>query len=191
MALRLISPPTALPVSLADAKAHLKVEHGADDALIAVLIGAAARAAEQQLNRALMSQTWQLIIDAFPAAEIRLPMPRVQQIVSIQYVDAAGTLQSLAPTAYRLDADFLPGWALLSVGGTWPATREQANAVQITFVSGYGNDPADVPPDVRLWVLLHVGTAYANRESIAAGLAMNELPGRFADGLLDAQRLYW
>ena len=146
MSLRLITPATALPVSLATAKQQMNLEHSEHDELITLMIRAAAANAEQQLNRALMSQTWQLLIDAFPAAEIRLARPRVQAITSIVYVNTAGADVTLNPSLYTLDADLLPGWVLPALGTTWPATREQANAVRVTFVSGYGNDAASVPP---------------------------------------------
>jgi len=191
MSLRLITGPTALPVSLATAKLHLKVQHSADDELITLMVKAAARAAEQQLNRALMTQTWQLVVDAFPAAEFRLEKPRVQAISSITYVDPAGTQQTLGADAYTLDADLLPGWVLPALGTSWPATREQANAVRVTFVAGYGSDPTALPEDVRAWVLLQLGASYRNREAFAAGISVSELPNRFHDALLDAERLYW
>lgn len=191
MSLRLITPATALPVSLATAKQHLRVEHSEDDALITSMIRAAARTAEQQMCRALMSQTWQLLIDEFPAAEIRLERPRVQSITSIVYVNTAGTDITLNPSLYTLDADLLPGWVLPALGTTWPATREQANAVRVTFVAGYGDTAAAVPDDVAAWLLLQVGALYRNREAFGQGLTVVELPGRFADALLDAQRLYW
>ena len=191
MSLRLITPSTALPVSLATAKQQMNLEHSEHDELITLMIRAAAANAEQQLNRALMSQTWQLLIDAFPAAEIRLARPRVQAITSIVYVNTAGADVTLNPSLYTLDADLLPGWVLPALGTTWPATREQANAVRVTFVSGYGNDAASVPPEVTQWLLQQVAAMYRNREAFAQGLTVAELPGRFVDGLLDAQRLYW
>jgi uncharacterized phiE125 gp8 family phage protein len=178
-------------VSLETAKPHLKVQHAAEDDLITLMIKAAARAAEQLLNRALMTQTWQLVVDAFPPAEFRLERPRVQSISSITYVDTAGAEQTLGADAYTLDADLLPGWVLPALGTTWPATREQANAVRVTFVTGYGSEPAAVPEDVRAWILMHLGATYRNREAFAAGISVAELPGRFHDALLDGERLYW
>lgn len=191
MSLRLITGPAALPVSLDTAKLHLKVQHAADDELITLMIKAAAKAAEQKLNRLLMTQTWQLAVDAFPPGEIVLERPRVQAISGITYVDAAGTEQTLGADAYTLDADVLPGWVLPALGTTWPATRDQANAVRVTFVTGYGSDPAAVPEDVRTWLLLQLGALYRNREAFAAGISVAELPNRFHDALLDAERLYW
>jgi uncharacterized phiE125 gp8 family phage protein len=191
MSLRLITGPTALPVSLETAKQHLKVQHAADDELITLMLRAAASGAEQLLNRALMTQTWQLIVDAFPTAEFRLERPRVQSISSITYIDPAGAQQTLGADAYTLDPDLLPGWVLPALGTNWPATRDQANAVRVTFVTGYGSDPTAVPETVRAWILLHLGASYRNREAFAAGSSVAELPGRFHDALLDSERLYW
>lgn len=190
-ALRLITPASALPVSLADAKAQLKVAHDAEDALITLMIKAAARVAEQQLNRALMAQTWELIVDAFPAAELRLERPRVLTVDAVTYVDATGAEQTLSADAYTLDADLTPGWLLPALNTTWPATREQANAVRVRFTSGYGSTAADVPEDVRVWLLMHVAAAYRHREAFTAGISVVEHPARFHAGLLDAERLYW
>lgn len=191
MSLRLIAPPTALPVSLADAKQHLRVEHDADDALITLMLQAAARTAEQRLNRALMTQTWDLVLDAFPVAEIRLPRPLVQTVDELVYVDTEGAEQTMVASAYVLDPDLTPGWVLPALNTTWPATRDQSNAVRVRFTSGYGSDPSDLPEGVRLWILMHVAAAYRNREAFATGVSVNELPNRYVDGLLDAEVLYW
>ena len=146
--LRPLNPPTALPVSLATAKLHCKVEHSADDALITAMIRAAARSAEQQLNRALMEQPWLCSLDEFPATGIVLGKPRVIAITSIIYTNPAGTDITLPGSAYTLDADALPGLVLPALGTTWPATRAQPNAVRVTFTAGYGADAAAVPDDV-------------------------------------------
>jgi uncharacterized phiE125 gp8 family phage protein len=189
--LRPLNPPTALPVSLATAKLHCKVDHSADDALITSMIRAAARSAEQQLNRALMEQQWLCSLDEFPATGIVLGKPRVIAIASIIYTNPAGTDVTLPGSAYTLDADALPGLVLPALGTTWPATSAQPNAVRVTFTAGYGADAAAVPDDVAVWLLLQVATLYRNREAFTQGVSVAELPGRFADGLLDAQRLYW
>lgn len=190
MSLRLIAPPTTLPVSLADAKLHLKVDHSDDDALITLMLKAAGRSAEQELNRALMSQTWELRLDAFPSAEIEVAKPRVLSVSAVAYTDAAGVEQTLSPSLYTLDPDMPPGWLLPALGTSWPDTRDQANAVRITFVAGYGSTPESLPEDVRVWILLHLAATYRNREAFSAGVSVAELPGRFFPALLDAQRYY-
>lgn len=189
MALKLIAAPTTLAVDLADAKTQLRVDGTDENALITLLIAAATRAAEQELGRCIMLQTWELVIDAFPADEIRLEKPAVLGIESIIYTDTAGAQQTLDSGAYTLDPDVLPGYVLPAVDTSWPATADVANAVRVRFTAGYGNTPASVPENVRLWILMHVSTAYRMREAVAAG-AVGEIPGRFFPGLLDAERVY-
>ena len=71
MPLNLITPPAVEPVTLADAKAHLKVDTTDDDALITALITAARARAEWHTGRALITQSWTLWLDAWPAERHR------------------------------------------------------------------------------------------------------------------------
>jgi uncharacterized phiE125 gp8 family phage protein len=191
MSLRIITPPTALPVSLEAAKAQVNLQHNLHDDVITRMILAAAGVAEQELNRKLMSQTWQLLIDEFPPHEIEIRCPRVQNITSIVYTDPDGVDQTLSTSAYSLDADLMPGYVLPALGASWPATLKKANAVRVTFVAGYGSTADAVPKTVQEWVLVRVATAYYNREAFLAGISVAELPGRHVDQHLDAERLYW
>lgn len=186
MPLILITEPTAEPVTLAEAKAHCRVEVADDDALIGVLIGAAREQVEHILGRALMTQTWERVLDAFPAGAIELGMPPVQSITSIKYLDAAGAEQTLAPSAYALDADSLPGWALPDADTDWPDTQAVANAVRVRFAAGYASAAA-VPDSIKQWILIHVGYWYGNREA-AAAVEMKRLP--YVDCLLDRWRVW-
>ena len=68
MTLKLITAPAAEPVLLADAKLHLRVDHIADDDLITSLITAAREAAEHLTGRALITQTWERVLGAFPSS---------------------------------------------------------------------------------------------------------------------------
>lgn len=188
MSLKLITAPAAEPILLATAKAHLRVDHSSDDALITSLITAARLAAEDRLGRRLINQTWELVIDAFPSAEIKVGVLPVVSITSVKYIDAAGAEITLASDQYTLDADTLPGWLLPAYGVDWPATRDVANAVRVRFVCGYGADGTAVPQPIIQWMLLTIGTLYAHREAVVAG-QMAEVPRTFVDGLLDPYRL--
>ena len=90
MSLKLITAPTVLPISVADIKVDLKETGTARDTQIARLIASATERAEHELGRALLDQEWELIIDAFPVAEIELAMPKVLSITSVKYLDQAG-----------------------------------------------------------------------------------------------------
>lgn len=66
MPLQLISPPAEEPLSLAEAKLHLRVDFSDEDALISALISAARQAAETITARQLVTARWKYILDAFP-----------------------------------------------------------------------------------------------------------------------------
>lgn len=188
MSLTLVQAPALEPVSLALAKTHCRIDGTEFDTLLPAWITAARQRAEHELGRALITQTWLLTLDAFPAAEIELPKPRVLAIESVMYLDAAGAEQTLAPAAYALDSYTLPGW--LFPTDSWPATYDGANAVRVRFTAGYGPAAADVPSQVVAWMLLQIGAMHRHASAVAVGAAVAELPGRFVDGMLDAERVY-
>lgn len=165
MALTLVTPPAEEPISLADAKAHLRVEHTDDDALIALYITAARQTVDGKdgwLGRALVTQTWDVSLDAFPSGEIELPLQPLQSVASVTYDDVDGAAQTLDPAGYTFDPT---GWIVAGSSG-WPATLSAINAVRARFVAGYGA-AADVPAPIRAALLLMVGHLYANREAPA------------------------
>jgi uncharacterized phiE125 gp8 family phage protein len=189
VSLVLITPPTEEPVTLAEARLQCKADGTEEDALLTLYIASARRTAEHLTGRVFCTQTWEARMDAFPPAEIELPKPTVQSIVSLKYTDADGLEQTIDPGNYALDAAQLPGWALPAVGFAWPATQGIANAVRVRFVAGYGNAAA-VPHNIKQWMLLQIAAAFRNREAFASGISANELPNRWVDGLLDSERTY-
>lgn len=186
MTLQLITAPAAEPVTLAEAKLHLRVDTADEDALIGSLIAAARQRAEHELRRSLVTQTWERVLDAFPGAEIELGMGPVQSVTSILYADAAGITQTLASSAYVLDNVREPGWVLPAAGLAWPETAATVNAVRVRYVAGYGN-AATVPSGIKQWMLLQIGAMYENRESVAMG---SVTPMPFVSGLLDPWRVH-
>ena len=166
MSLKLITAPTVLPISVADIKVDLKETGTARDTQIARLIASATERAEHELGRALLDQEWELIIDAFPVAEIELAMPKVLSITSVKYLDQAGAEQTLASNAYTLDADKLPGYLFPALNTSWPNTQAVANAVRVRFRCGYGVAAAAVPPSIIDWIVVQVATAYDNPDAV-------------------------
>lgn len=183
MGIRITVAPSVEPVTLAEAKLHLRVDTSDEDALIGRLISAAREQAEQELDRAVAPQTLQLLLDEFPSGAILLPRGPVTGITSLQYVDAAGTLQTIASTNYALDDAQIDAWLLPAYGYEWPATRDEANAVRVTYAAGWASCPAAV----KQWILLAVGTLYASRE---ADTDRPALPQGFASRLLDRHRVH-
>jgi uncharacterized phiE125 gp8 family phage protein len=183
----------AEPVSLEEAKAHLRVNGAIDDAYIGALITAARTDAENRLQRSLTETTWRVTLDYFPE-EIMLPMPQALEVITVQYIDDAGNLQTADPLTYSLDSVREPAWIVPNYGEDWPATRDQINAVRVTYKAGYllggtnEQQRAAVPAPIRQWMFLAIGRMYEFREASLQGQAVHDL--QFADGLLDTYRVF-
>lgn len=191
MPIRLITPPAAEPVTLTEAKAHLRVDHSADDVLISSMIEASRVYCEQFTARAFVTQTWEMVIDQFPPNDLMIPLPPLQSVTSIKYDDGGGVEQTLGATEYEVDTVSQPGW-IVPVTTGWPSSIWQGiNSVRIRFVAGYdpGTDSpidlaANVPQSLKAAILLHVGQLYDQREDIVVGTIVNRVPSGGIENLL-------
>jgi len=170
MSIRVTSPPGVEPLSIAEARDHLRYEDDDCDEEILGLIEAARQKIEEWEWRAHVTQTIQLTIDAFPCDVIWVPRPRLQRVTSpIVYVDGDGATQTLAADQYQVDTRSEPGRIRPAYGLAWPATRDQFAAVTITYVAGYGDDAGDVPQRTKQAIKLMLGHLWRNREAVGAG----------------------
>ena len=171
--------PAATPVSLAEVKDHLRVEHNEDDALITLYLGAAVAhldGDEGILGRALVTQTWDQTIDDFPHGDdLALMLAGVQSVTSITYRDMSGATQTFPAESYMLRHRHGLTWVHLKDDYTWPETDDEPGAVTVRFVAGYG-DAAAVPAALKAAMLLHVGHMYENREPVIIGQSVASLP---------------
>ncbi len=196
------TPPTVEPITLAEAKQHLRVTFTDEDAAIQGYIRAARRNLERVYNRAFITQSLVLGLDLFArsswlseplwgwqpavwaaglsvwwsALELR---PPVQSITSVTYLDPSGVTQTLASSEYSFDpgAEATPGRIYPALNKTWPAVALVPNAIQIEYVAGF-TKPELVPDDWKSAVKLYVGHLYENREQVVvdARVAAIELP---------------
>lgn len=170
--------PLVAPVSLTEAKAHLRVDHDTEDDLITSLVDVALAGIEgpNGIGLALVTQTWRMRFDGGFPIPIVLPLGPVQSVASITYVDTDGDTQTLAADQYVLSEDRSPAVIDRAYAVSWPAVRRQLSAVTVTFVAGFGDTPSDVPADLRHAMLLMVGHLYHQREAVIAGPFASELP---------------
>lgn len=162
--------------------------YSAEDTLLAALIQAAREYVEDYQNRALCTQTWELVLDSWPVRDyVELPKPPLQSVTSIKYKDSAGTESTWADTNYIVDPDSFLGRVVLADGISWPtATLYPAGGIRIQFVAGYGL-AADVPQTTRQAMLLLIGHLYENREA-GTDRALTEIPFG-VKSLLDMNRV--
>ena len=166
--------PSVEPVSLAEAKEHLRVIHDDDDAYIELLITAARAYVEEHSARALCTQTITLKLPRFPA-RIELPRPPLASVTSITYVDGDGTTQTLSSSNYRVSTSGEPGFIDPAYNISWPTTRDIADAVTVVYVAGYGAAAA-VPSLVKQAIKLMVAHLYETREPVNVGNIVTEIP---------------
>lgn len=172
-----VTPPSEEPATTAEAKAHLRVDSNSEDTLIGSLVTAARQYVEGATGRALVTQTLRTKLDDFPDSDdaIRLPRAPVQSVSSVTYLDEDGASQTFASSDYVTLLDLEPAEIALKADASWPATAMQRGAVTVTYVAGYGAASA-VPQAVKHAILLLVGHWYANREAVAPGQGVSEVP---------------
>ncbi len=171
MPLKLKTPPTSCPVSLTEAKAHLRYTSDSLDTYIDTLIKAATEQVEIDTKRSLMPQVWQDIRGGFPAgAELEIPRPPLVQVVSVKYYDTENALQTLAASVYEEDIDSAPGKLTLAYGQVWPSTYPRSDAVKIEYGAGYANAAA-VPDSLKMAILHIVAHLFANGRPPSATFA--------------------
>lgn len=194
MGLKRVIGPAIEPVTLAEAKAHLRVDHDDDDALISSLIQAAREHAERFLGRALIEQTWELYLDAFPeTGPIELAICPVIDVIGVFYGDDSPETE-LAPSAYKVDTASEPARIALIGGGAWPAVTDGQNVVRVRFTAGYSPEDespqgASVPEKFKAAIKIALGTLYEHRESVVVGAPVAEMPFAF-EALLKPDRLH-
>jgi len=175
MGLTISTPAATFPITLDDAKVHLRIVDSAEDVYLETLLDVATEYAQDTTGRQLVDATYAHTLDWFPA-EIRLPRPPLDSVTSITYKDSSNVTQTLASSVYTVIADDLnEGRVVEAINQTWPATADVPNAVTITYVAGYGA-AADVPATFKQAILLMLADLFEHRESVVTGLAVNRIP---------------
>lgn len=192
MTYKVITPPQSEPITLEDARLHLRLgsDETSEDALITTWITVAREYAEHYTGRALVPQTLEQALDAFPCCfgAILLDMPPVTQVASIEYDDLNGQAQTLDTARWHFSDYGAARTVSLTYGSWWPPTRPQADAVRIRFTAGY-----ETPPQaVRAALLLIVGHLFENRQDVLVsdGRAVAIEVPKAADALLDTVKAY-
>lgn len=169
-ALTLIAAATERPVSLAEAKLHLKLDAGDEDALVEALLEAATAACRAFTGRELTQQTWRLTLDRTPDGPLALPRPPLVSITSVIAYDDADQAATLAAANYLVDRDSVPGRIVLRRGASWPTIGRVANGLEVVFVAGHGAHARDVPAPLRQGILVLVAHGYERREPMAGDM---------------------
>lgn len=161
--------PTTTVLKLTEVKAHLNITHDDEDSYLNGLIATATAMVDGPagIGIALLTQTYRASADGLSTV-FEIPLTPVQNVVSITYLDTAGDAQQVED--FRVDTDAKPARVYLKA----PVTNALAGSVKVTFTSGFGDVPADVPQDLRHALLMLVTMLYDHRNGLAPSI--EELP---------------
>ncbi|SIP94288.1 phage conserved hypothetical protein, phiE125 gp8 family [Rhizobium sp. RU35A] len=172
----LTEPPLAEPVTLAEVKAHLRIDHADEDALLAGLIQVARLHLERETGLCLLVQGWRLCLDDWPDdGVVQIVRAPVRTIEAVSVYDGLGQVVHPALTGHVLDANRQPARLWLS---SRPLPGRAINGIEIDFTAGFGETGAEVPASLIRAILLHVAHMHAFRGVVA----LDEQPAGVPDG---------
>lgn len=171
MAVKVVTPPDAEPISLEEAKSFLHgIDYDDQDANISAFIQSARLKLEKRCGRAIAQQEFEITLPTF-GETIEL-MPPVTSVESVKYIDSSGDEQTIDAADYELIDDELTPYIFPLVD--WPTDiAKRPNAVRIRFIAG--NEPEEVPEDLKQAIRLLVGSAFEMRQSEMLGPTRQEL----------------
>lgn len=174
MSAYLLTAPAVEPLSLAAAKAFLRVEHDADDAIIASLVSAARNHVEALTRNALIVQTWRLALDRWPDSGRIVPrIGPLRALAAVRVFSAANEASPIDPETFVIDRAAgviaAPGWSLP------PPGRGNAG-IELDIEVGFGAAATDVPPVLLQAIRTLVSHWYENRGLIAIGQSVAMMP---------------
>lgn len=158
--------PTTEPITLVEAKAHLRVDFSDEDDYIDTLITSARRYCEAYCNRVFITQTWRQNENSW-SNPIELKVNPVISVTSLKYYDSNEAQQTITDTSANMQKDLNSDVAKIYEGltNTFPAIGSTINPIEIITVCGYGAASA-VPDDIKHAIKFMVSYFYENREGV-------------------------
>lgn len=168
--------PVGEPLTLADARLQLRLdeEDTDQDVHVAKLIAAARAHIEGSYGIPIIRQTRETHLFSFGGGPVWLGDAHNIEVTLVQYYDAAGVLQTLAPTAYIVDHISRPAKLWPAPMTAWPSALCRPSGVQITWQGGWADAEA-VPEDLAHAMKLLIGHWDQNREAVALGTISTEI----------------
>jgi uncharacterized phiE125 gp8 family phage protein len=160
-----LAPPAGEPLTLAEAKAHLRVDQAAEDGLIAALITTVREHLERVTGLALITRSFRLYLDRWPQGRaLDIGRGPMESIEAITVYDAAGLGASADMRGFTLDGTALPPRLFLPAP---PAPGRAINGIEIDFTAGFGPTGADTPGSLKRAMLLHLARLYEFRGAVS------------------------
>jgi len=172
---QVITSASTYPVSLTEAKSHLKVDTTADDTYITSIIKAATQLSEEYTNRFFIDTVIEQYASSFADLQT-LFKSKVSAVAYVKYYDSDNSLQTLSASVYDTQLNYEPSQIQLTDGQSFPTITKRNDAVVARYTVGYGSSASDVPEIIKQAILLTIGNFYQNRNSVVIGRIATELP---------------
>lgn len=185
MALVLTSKPAIEPITLADIKAHLRIEGASEDVVLSSLVLTSRLHIETALGLALVAQGWTLTLDAWPASGVlHLPIRPLLSVDAVRVLPSSGAATLLHPSTYVVDTTGWRGRIVRAFGSDWPQPGKAANGIEIDLTAGFGPAASDVPAPIRQALLLLTAHWYERRDPIDIGSERANIPAAVSSLLM-------
>ncbi|MGE0764892.1 MAG: head-tail connector protein [Hyphomicrobiaceae bacterium] len=189
MSLVMTSGPALEPVSLAEAKAHLRIDGTAEDALIQSLIVTSRLHIEAALGLALITQNWSYYLDRWPkSGRLVLPLRPVAALAHVRVWSDEDVAETLDLSDFLLDGEGMPPRLVALANLDQIARRRMANSIEVGITAGFGASSDDVPATIRHALLLLVAHWYEHREPVQIGVGVNAVPAMVSELLAPYRR---
>lgn len=181
MALVMTSAPVSEPLTVEEAKAHLRVDGTAEDVLIGSLILTSRLHIESALSLALIDQAWTLQLDHWPRGnDIEIPLSPLKAVTGVRVRTASGDWLTVPSTSYLVDLASKPP-RLVWNAATRPDPGVLTAGIEIGFDAGFGPAAAHVPAPIRHALLLLIAHWYERREAVEIGSGAARVPEAVSD----------
>jgi len=172
----MMSGPALEPVTVSEAKAHLRLDASDEDVLVASLILTSRLHVEAALGLALITQSWKLVLDRWPEeSALKFPLGPVTAVTAVRVLAADGAPTVVPPASYLVDGDALSS-RLVRTDSTWPVPGRAARGIEIDFTAGFGPAAANVPQPIRHAILMLVAHWYEHRDPLEIGSPEAAIP---------------
>lgn len=179
--LTLTGAPAVEPVTLTDVKAHLRIDSDHEDVLINSLMLTSRLHLESSLAIAMITQSWRLVVDAWPkSGQLDIPLAPLQSVTSVRVKPATGAAQLVPASSYLVDVTSRPPRIIWNKGAL-PKPGVAAAGIEIEFTAGFGAGASSVPAPLRHAILMLVAHWYEHRDPVEIGSSRTRVPEAVSD----------